>query len=84
MSQTPSFIPGQKGYWRWQYHQMPAAMSDGSFMRFNGYTVPNRIFQYRSLADFKKLFDWVKDQADLEDGIAPYHGRAYAGQGGRG
>ena len=93
MSQVPSQpqspaeaappVPGQKGFWRYLYHQMLLAMQDGSFMRFNGYTVPNRTFQYRSLADFKKLLDWVKDQADVEDGAPPYRGRIYAGQGGR-
>lgn len=83
-AQTPQPIPGQKGYWRRLYHEMLAALSDGSFMRFNGYTVQGRTFQYRSLADFKKLLDWVRDQADLEDGIAPYRGRTSAGQGGRG
>lgn len=76
--------PGQKGYWRWLYNQMLAALADGSFFRFNGYTVPGRSFQYRSINDFKSLLDWVKSQADIEDGIRPYVGRTYAGQGGRG
>lgn len=83
-SQTPPPTPGQKGYWRWLYNQMLTALSDGSFMRFNGYTVPNRTFQYRSITDFKKLLDWVKDQADAEDGTPSFRGRTYAGQGGRG
>jgi hypothetical protein len=90
MSQTPGQtapaqpVPGQKGYWRWLYCQMLAALGDGLFMRFNGYTVPGRTFQYRSIADFTKLLDWVKMQADTEDGTPPFRGRRYAGQGGRG
>jgi hypothetical protein len=83
MSQTPPPAPGQKGYWRWLYTQMQAAMGDGAFMRFNGYSVPGRSFQYRSLADFQKLLNWVEGKADIEDGVAPYRGRIYAGCGGR-
>ena len=81
---TTTFLPGQKGFWRQLYHKMLAALDDGSFIRFNGYTVPNRTFQYRSLQDFQKLLDWVEKQANLEDGIQPYRGRTFAGQGGRG
>ena len=77
-------LPGQKGFWRQLYHQMLAALNDGSFLRFQGYTVPNRTFQYRNINDFMKLLDWVKAQADVEDGIQPYRGRTFAGQGGRG
>jgi len=84
MSYPTPPAPGQKGYWRWLYHQMLAALSDGSFIRFNGYTVPGRTFQYRSLSEFRSLLSWVKDQADVEDGTPPYRGRTYAGQGGRG
>ena len=48
------------------------------------YTVPGRTFQYRSLDEFRTQLEWVKNQADLEDGKQPYKGRTYAGQGGRG
>jgi len=88
MSQTIGsnivFLPGQKGFWRQLYNRMLAALDDGTFMRFQGYTVPNRTFNYRSLQDFMKLLDWVKAQADVEDAIPPYRGRIYAGQRGRG
>lgn len=84
MSQTSPPIPGEKGYWRWLYNQMLTALAEGTFLRFNGYTVPGRSFQYRSLAEFRSLLDWVSDRADVEDGVIPYHGRTRAGQGGRG
>lgn len=72
------------GYWRTLYNKMLASLEDGNFMRFNGYTVEGRTFQYRSLQDFLKLLDWVKVKADLEEGLAPYRGRTYAGNAGRG
>ena len=88
MTQTPEQItppaPGQKGYWRWLYNQMLTALAEGTFLRFNGYSVPGRSFQYRSIADFRSLLAWVAQQADMEDGILPYRGRTRAGQGGRG
>lgn len=88
MSQAPENTaapqPGQRGYWRWLYHQMLAAMASGSWLRYSGYSVPGRTFNYRSLDEFRKLLDWVKGQADMEDGIPSYKGRIYAGQGGRG
>lgn len=82
-STAPAPAPGQPGYWRWLHTQMLAALADGSFLRFNGYTVAGRTFSYRSLADFRKLLDWVGSEADLEEGRRPYRGRVYAGQGGR-
>jgi hypothetical protein len=72
------------GFWRALYGKMLAALEDGSFMRLNGYTVPGRTFQYRGLQDFLKILDWVKARADLEEGVAPYRGRTYAGNAGRG
>jgi len=84
MSQTPSSIPGQTGFWRSLHNKMLAALEDGSFMRFSGYTVPGRSFSYRGLSEFRDLLDWVEGKADLEDGVPPYRGRIYAGQGGRG
>ena len=83
-TQTPVFLPGQKGFWRALYNNMLAAMEDGTFMRFQGYTVLGRTFNYRSLQDFLKLLSWVEAKADLEDGALPYRGRTYARQGGRG
>ncbi|MDR2051127.1 MAG: hypothetical protein LBQ63_05075 [Deltaproteobacteria bacterium] len=74
----------EPGYWRTLYDKMLASLEDGNFMRFNGYTVPGRTFQYRGLAEFLKALDWVKAKADLEEGRASYRGRIYAGQGGRG
>ncbi len=59
-AQTSPPNPGTTGYWRWLYNQMLAAMADGSFMRFNGYTVPNRTFQYRSLPEFRAQLEWVE------------------------
>jgi len=82
--QTPVIMPGQKGFWRALYNKMLAALDDGMFLRFNGYVVAGRTFNYRSVADFQKLLAWVKDQADVEDGTPSYRGRRYAGQGGRG
>ena len=84
VTQTPVFMPGQKGFWRALYNKMLAALDDGTFMQLQGYTVPNRTFTYRTLPDFLKLLEWVKSKADIEDGILPYRGRTYAGQGGRG
>jgi len=81
--QPQRLLPGHKGFWRQLYHEMTAALADGAFMRFNGYTVPNRTFNYRSLDEFRKLIDWVRTQADLEEGIARHRGRILAGQGGR-
>ena len=40
--------------------------------------------RYRSLDDFRSLLDWVKREADKEDGIAPYRARRVARNGGRG
>jgi hypothetical protein len=84
MADATTPTPGQKGYWRWLHNRMLAALGDGSFLRFNGYTVPNRTFQYRSLSEYRSLLDWVKARADVEDGKAPYRGRTYAGNRGRG
>ena len=79
MSQTPPPAPGEKGYWRWLYNLMLASLADQSFMRFNGYTVPGRTFQFRGLAEFRAFLAWVEDKANLEDGIRPYIGRTHAG-----
>lgn len=76
--------PGEPGHWRWLYNSMLTSLGDGSFLRFNGYTVAGRSFQYRSLDEFRSLLTWVKGQADIEDGIQPYKGRTYAGNRGRG
>ncbi|MCL1915682.1 MAG: hypothetical protein FWG17_03095 [Desulfovibrionaceae bacterium] len=89
MSQAPNgngiiFLPGQKGFWRQLHNSMLAALDDGTFMRFDGYIVSGRTFNYRSLGDFIKILEWVKGQADLEDGVPSYRGRTYAGQRGRG
>lgn len=83
MSQVP-VQPGEKGYWRWLYNQMLAAHADGAFLRFSGYTVPGRTFNYRTLADFRTHLDWVQMKAELEEGTPAFRGRTYAGNGGRG
>jgi hypothetical protein len=77
-------MPPTPGFWRELHNKMLAALADGNFMRFSGYSVPGLNFNYRSLNEFWTLLKKVEDEANLEDGVAPYRGRSYAGQGGRG
>ena len=73
-----------KGFWRKLYEQMLSDLESGAWRRMSSYTVGGRTVSYRSFDEFKKLIDWARTEADLEDGIRPYRRRTYAGQGGRG
>ena len=76
---------GEKGFYRWLHNQMMAAFADGSFLRFNGYTVPGgQSFQYRTPKEFLEIAEKIEAKADIEDGVRPFHRRTYARQGGRG
>jgi hypothetical protein len=74
----------EPGFWKALYEKMLSALEEGAFMRFNGYTVPGKTFQYRSIADFLQALEWVKGKADMEEGVRPYRARTYAANGGRG
>ena len=43
---------------------MLAALADGSFMRFQGYSMPGRIFTFRSIRDFRETLDGVEGRTD--------------------
>ena len=63
-------------------------MSDGGAMRMQSYSVAtaggSRSVTYRGFDEWKKAFEYVCAQCDLEAGRASYKGRMRAGQGGRG
>lgn len=71
------------GQWRTLYNQMLSDMSSAAFRRFGSYTIANRTFTYRSLAEFRDHLKYVEQQADLEDGKKPYRARMYMGNAGR-
>lgn len=72
------------GYWRDLYEKMREDLQSPAFRQFGSYSIAGRSFAYRSLDDFRALLDWVKREADKEDGIAPYRTRRVARNGGRG
>ena len=72
------------GYWRDLYEKMREDLQSPAFRQFGSYSSAGRSFSYRSLDDFRSLLDWVKREADKEDGIAPYRARRVARNGGRG
>lgn len=72
------------GIWRTLYENMLEDMRDPAFRRFGQYSVAGRTFSYRSLDEFRRLLDWVKARADVEDGLAPYKARVALVNGGRG
>lgn len=74
----------EPGYWKQLYEKLLAMLEDGSWARMSSYTVAGRSVSYRSIDEFKRLLDWVKDQAAIEAGRPDYRGRMYAGQRGRG
>ena len=78
LSATP-LPPVGAYYWRNLYRKLLDDLQSDAWRLMNSYTVAGRSVSYRSLEEFRKLLDWVKDQADLEEGIPPYRGRTYAG-----
>lgn len=72
------------GYWRDLYEKMREDLQSPAFRQFGSYSIAGRSFAYRGLDDFRSLLDWVKREADKEDGIAPYRARRVARNGGRG
>lgn len=72
------------GVWRDLYEQMVGDLQSASFRRFGSYSVAGRTFSYRSLDEFHRLLKWVSQQADVQDGIAPYRARVPLANGGRG
>lgn len=72
------------GMWRSLYEKMLADLESPAFRRFGSYSIAGRSYSYRSLSEFRNLLAWVKDQADLEDGQAPYVARHSLINGGRG
>ena len=80
----PQLPPPGPRFWRELYRKLLADLENDAWRRFSSYTVAGRTFSYRSLEEYRKFLDWVKAQADLEEGVTPYIGRTYAGQGGRG
>lgn len=72
------------GPWRTLYEQMLSDMAQPTFRRMGSYTVAGQTMQYRSLADFRKLLEWVRQKAELEEGRAPYRARVPMANGGRG
>jgi hypothetical protein len=74
----------QPGIWRKLHASMLATLEDGSFMRFSGYSVAGRTFTFRNLKEFWQVLREIEALANMEEGLPPYRGRGYAGQGGRG
>lgn len=72
------------GVWREVYEKMLEDLKSPAFRRFGSYSIAGRSFSYRSIDEFKKLLDWVGQQADLEEGLVPYKARKSIINGGRG
>ncbi len=72
------------GPWRTLYERMLQDMASPTFRRMGSYSVAGRSLSYRSVAEFRSLLAWVKDQAELEEGRAPYRARVPLANGGRG
>lgn len=70
--------------WRALYEKLREGLADGSWALMSGYSVAGRTVNYRSFTEFRAMLEWVKDQADLEDGVRPYRRRTYAGNRGCG
>lgn len=70
--------------WADLHRQMLDDLASGAWRRFSGYSLAGRSYTYRSLDEFRKLLDWVKEQADLETGAPRFRRRTRARQGGRG
>lgn len=73
-----------KGYWGTLLEKMKSDLESDAWRTLSSYTIAGKSFSYRSFDEFKKIFDWVADEAAKEEGIAPYRGRQYAGNAGRG
>lgn len=58
------------GYWRELYEKMQEDLQSPAFRQFGSYSITGRSFSYRSLDAFRSLSDWVKREADKEDGRA--------------
>lgn len=68
--------------------QMRDDLASGNWRRVSSYNLStagsSRAITYRSFDEFRKMLAWVEDNAAVESGIPVYHGRIYAGNGGRG
>lgn len=72
------------GIWRELYNNMVADMQSPAFRRFGSYSVAGRTFSYRSLDEFRRHLEWVKREAEKEEGTPPYRARVSMVNGGRG
>lgn len=68
--------------------QMLDDLASGNWRKVSSYSVStagaSRSITYRSFSEFREILAWVTDQAAQESGVAAYHGRTLAAQGGRG
>lgn len=68
--------------WTDLYNRMLDDMANDGWRTMQSYQVGGRIITYRHYDGFMKMLKYVEQKAEAE---APpkYHGRTYAGQGGR-
>lgn len=72
------------GPWRELYNKMVEDMQSPAFRRFGSYSVAGRSFSYRSLDEFRRHLEWVKREAEKEEGKPSYRARVSMVNGGRG
>lgn len=72
------------GPWRTIYEQMLEDMGSPTFRRMGSYTVAGQTMTYRNLAEFRKILEWARQNAELEEGRVPYRARVPLANGGRG
>lgn len=72
------------GPWRELYNKMVDDMQSAAFRRFGSYSVAGRSFSYRSLDEFRRHLDFVKREAEKEEGKPSYRARVPMANGGRG
>ncbi len=63
--------------------QMQDDLASGAWRTLSSYSLNGRSFTYRSFAEWQKIFEFVREEAAIETGRAPYRGRMFAGQGAR-
>ena len=69
--------------WRDLHNQLLNDLASGAFRTMQSYAVAGRTVTYRSLAELKNIIEWVKSEAEKEEG-QNYYGRTFAKNGGRG
>lgn len=72
------------GPWRELYNKMVEDMQSPAFRRFGSYGIAGRTFSYRSLDEFRRHLEWVRREAEKEEGKPSYRARVSVCNGGRG